>query len=85
MEFTCQRLERGRRVKTGVLLMNTGTADEPSVAAIRTYLHEFLMDPAIIGAPEFIRKRIVNHICRNRPQKTLANYEAFWTLDGSLL
>ena len=51
VEFTCQRLERGRRVKTGVLLMNTGTADEPSVAAIRTYLHEFLMDPAIIGAP----------------------------------
>lgn len=70
-------------MKTGVLLMNTGTADEPSVAAIRTYLHEFLMDPAIIGAPEFIRKRIVNHICRKRPQETLANYEAFWTPEGS--
>lgn len=70
-------------MKTGVLLMNTGTADEPSVAAIRTYLHEFLMDPAIIGAPRFIRERIVNHVCRRRPQKTLANYEAFWTPEGS--
>ena len=70
-------------MKTGVLLMNTGTADEPSIAAIRTYLHEFLMDPAIIGAPEFIRKRIVNRICRKRPQETLAKYEAFWTPEGS--
>lgn len=70
-------------MKTGVLLMNTGTADEPSIAAVRTYLHEFLMDPAIIGAPEFIRKRIVKRICRKRPQETLANYEAFWTPEGS--
>lgn len=70
-------------MKTGVLLMNTGTADEPTIAAIRAYLSEFLMDPAIIGAPEFIRKHIVNHICRNRPKRTLANYEAFWTPEGS--
>ncbi len=70
-------------VKTGVLLMNTGTADEPTVAAVSNYLREFLMDPAIIGAPAFIRKRIVNHICRNRPQRTVANYEAFWTPQGS--
>lgn len=70
-------------MKTGVLLMNTGTADEPTIPAIRTYLYEFLMDPAIIGAPEFIRKRIVNHIVRNRPQRTVKNYEAFWTPEGS--
>ncbi|MGN0072275.1 MAG: ferrochelatase [Coriobacteriales bacterium] len=70
-------------MKTGVLLMNTGTADEPTVPAIRSYLYEFLMDPAIIGAPTFIRKRIVNHILVKRPQQTLPRYEEFWTPQGS--
>ena len=70
-------------MKTGVLLMNTGTADEPTVDAVSSYLREFLMDPAIIGAPAFIRKRIVSHICRNRPKRTVANYKAFWTPEGS--
>lgn len=70
-------------MKTGVLLMNTGTADEPSVPAIRTYLDEFLMDPVIIGAPKFIRRRIVNHILVKRPQVTLPRYEEFWTPEGS--
>lgn len=70
-------------MKTGILLMNTGTADEPTVVAVRNYLREFLMDPAIIGAPEFIRKRIVNHIIRRRPERTVANYEEFWTPEGS--
>lgn len=63
--------------------MNTGTADEPTITAVRNYLREFLMDPAIIGAPKFIRKRIVNHIVRRRPERTVANYEAFWTPQGS--
>ena len=71
------------RMKTGVLLMNTGTADAPNVEAIRRYLREFLSDPAIIGAPAPIRNRIVNHIVKNRPPRTLANYEAFWTEQGS--
>lgn len=70
-------------MKTGVLLMNTGTADEPTIPAVRAYLYEFLMDPAIIGAPEFIRKLIVKHIVRNRPQRTVKNYEVFWTPEGS--
>lgn len=70
-------------MKTGVVLMNTGTADEPTVPAIRSYLYEFLMDPAIISAPKFIRKHIVNHILAKRPQNTLPRYEEFWTPQGS--
>lgn len=70
-------------MNTGILLMNTGTADEPTLPAVRNYLREFLMDPAIIGAPEFIRKRIVNHIARRRPERTIANYEQYWTPQGS--
>ena len=67
----------------GVLFINTGTVDEPTVEAVAAYLREFLMDPAIIGAPRFIRTLIVNHIIRNRPQRTVANYQQFWTPEGS--
>ena len=70
-------------MKLGVLLMNTGTADEPTVEAIARYLGEFLMDPAIISAPYFIRKPLVQHICKTRPQHTVDNYREFWTPEGS--
>ncbi len=67
----------------GVLFINTGTADEPTVDAVAAYLREFLMDPAIIGAPKFIRTLIVNHVVRNRPRRTVSNYQQFWTPEGS--
>ena len=70
-------------MKLGVLLMNTGTADEPTVEAIARYLGEFLMDPAIISAPYFIRKPLVQHICKTRPKRTVNNYREFWTPEGS--
>lgn len=70
-------------MKLGVLLMNTGTADEPTVEAIARYLGEFLMDPAIISAPYFIRKPLVQHICKTRPKRTVDNYREFWTPEGS--
>ena len=73
----------GLFVKIGVLLINTGTADAPTKEAIRPYLTEFLMDPAIIGAPLFIRRLLVKHIVKNRPERTVAHYEAFWTPEGS--
>lgn len=67
----------------GVLIINTGTPDEPTVEAIRPYLTEFLMDPAIIGAPYFVRKPLVKHIVSSRPQKTVGRYRSFWTPQGS--
>lgn len=70
-------------MKTGILLINTGTPDAPTVEAIRPYLTEFLMDPAIIGAPKFIRKPLVKHIVSKRPERTVAHYRSFWTPEGS--
>lgn len=70
-------------MKLGILLMNTGTADEPTVEAVGRYLREFLMDPAIIGAPYFVRKPLVSHIVKTRPQRTVENYRQFWTPEGS--
>lgn len=70
-------------LRTGILLMNTGTPDEPTEAAIACYLGEFLMDPDIIGAPYPIRKLIVNRICKTRPKTTVERYRDFWTEAGS--
>lgn len=67
----------------GVLLINTGTPKEPTVEAIRPYLTEFLMDPYIISAPYLVRKCLVSHIVKNRPKRTVAHYQSFWTPEGS--
>lgn len=67
----------------GILLINTGTPDAPTIEAIKPYLSEFLMDPYIIGAPYLIRKAIVAHAVAMRPKRTVKNYRAFWTPDGS--
>ena len=69
-------------MKLGVLLMNTGTADEPTVEAIARYLGEFLMDPAIIGTPCFIRRHIVNGIVKTRPRRDGGKIS--YVLDGRL-
>ena len=37
--------------KKGVLLINVGTPDEPTVKSVRDYLREFLLDPDVIDAP----------------------------------
>ena len=67
----------------GVLLINSGTPDEPEIDAIARYLDEFLMDPAIIGAPWPIRRKIVDKIIATRPAQTIEKYRAFWTEEGS--
>ena len=71
-------------MKTGVLLINTGTADAPTEDAVRAYLAEFLMDPILFTTPKFIWKRVVGHaILPNRPKRTLWRYRAVWTDEGS--
>lgn len=70
-------------MKTGILIMNTGTADEPTIEAVRRYLGEFLMDPYILGMPTPFRRMLVKHICKHRPERTVHSYEEFWTPEGS--
>ena len=45
--------------KKGVLLINVGTPDEPTVKSVRNYLREFLLDPDVIDAPYIIRQLLV--------------------------
>ena len=45
--------------RDGVLLMNVGTPDEPTVASVKTYLREFLLDPDVIDIPAPLRHLLV--------------------------
>jgi len=50
------------KFKTGVLLINLGTPDSPSVADVRKYLREFLMDARVIDIPCWLRFLFVNFV-----------------------
>ena len=67
-------------VVLGVLILNTGTPDAPTPEAIRPYLKQFLSDRNLINVPRLIWKPVLNFcILPNRPKKTAAHYQQFWT------
>ncbi|GAA4399976.1 ferrochelatase [Nibrella viscosa] len=72
--------------KTGVLLVNLGTPDSPSVPDVRKYLREFLMDGRVIDIPFIPRFLLVNGIIAPfRAPKSAKVYKAVWTENGSPL
>jgi ferrochelatase len=72
--------------KRGILLVNLGSPDSPSVSDVRKYLGEFLMDPRVIDVPWLIRAAIVyGFILPFRPRKSAEAYEKIWTEAGSPL
>ena len=72
--------------KTGVLLINLGTPDSPSVGDVRSYLSQFLNDPRVIDIPWLWRKILVNlFIVPFRAPKSAKVYRAVWTKNGSPL
>ena len=77
----------GERVGVrGVLLVNVGTPDDPSVPAVRRYLGEFLNDPRVIDLPTVWRWLLLNLIILPfRPSKSAHAYRQIWTPEGSPL
>lgn len=72
--------------KTGVLLVNLGTPDSPSVPDVRKYLREFLMDERVIDIPYLNRWLLVNLIIALfRAPKSAAIYRKVWLPEGSPL
>jgi ferrochelatase len=72
--------------KTGVLLINLGTPDAPTAAAVRPYLKEFLSDPRVVEIPRAVWWLILNGVILNlRPKKSAEKYAQIWTADGSPL
>lgn len=76
----------GQPARTGVLLCNLGTPDEPTAAATRRYLAEFLGDPRVVEIPPAAWKPILHGvILRTRPAKSAAKYQQIWLPEGSPL
>ncbi|MCL1141544.1 ferrochelatase [Shewanella gaetbuli] len=74
------------RGKSGVLLVNLGTPDEPTAPAVRRYLAEFLADPRVVEIPKLVWMIILHGIIlRVRPAKSAALYKEIWTDEGSPL
>lgn len=70
----------------GVLLINLGTPEAPTPAAVRRYLAEFLSDPRVVEIPKIIWKPILHGIIlRTRPARSAEAYAQVWTEEGSPL
>ncbi len=69
-----------------MLLINLGTPDAPTTAAVRRYLAEFLSDPRVVEIPPAAWKPILHGvILRVRPAKSAKKYAAIWGTGGSPL
>lgn len=69
----------------GILLVNLGSPDSPSVRDVRRYLNEFLMDPRVLDVAWPLRRFIVGMILLRRPKESAHAYGKIWTLEGSPL
>jgi ferrochelatase len=66
-------------MKTAVLLVQLGTPDAPTPAALRVYLRQFLSDPRVIEAPRWQWWFILNFlILPRRPKQSAAKYQRIW-------
>jgi len=72
--------------RTGVLLVQLGTPDAPTAAALRRYLREFLGDPRVVELPRIAWAPILyGFVLPLRPARSARKYAAIWTDEGSPL
>lgn len=70
----------------GVLLINLGTPDAPTPAAVRRYLNQFLSDRRVVEIPPVVWQPILKAvILTTRPAKSAHAYREIWTDAGSPL
>ncbi len=76
----------GTIASTAILLINLGTPEAPTTAAVRRYLREFLSDRRVVEIPRAIWNPILHGlVLTTRPRRSAARYAAIWTPDGSPL
>lgn len=76
----------GTPPRIGILLINLGTPQAPTAAAVRTYLREFLSDPRVVEIPRAIWWFILNGlVLTTRPKASAERYAQIWLGDGSPL
>ena len=73
-------------MKHGLLLLNIGSPDAPTISSVRRYLRVFLSDPRVIDLPVLLRLLLVYcFILPFRPRRSAEAYHAVWTPEGSPL
>jgi ferrochelatase len=72
--------------KTAVLIINLGTPESPSVADVRKFLREMLMDARVIDIPLWQRFLLINFVIAPfRALESAKGYRQLWGPQGSPL
>ncbi len=75
-----------RSGRDAVLLVNLGTPDAPTPAAVRRYLAEFLADPRVVEIPRAIWLPLLyGVIVPLRARQSAEKYASIWDAEGSPL
>ncbi len=85
---SAERLDEGRGAapKRGVLLVNLGTPEAPTEAAVRAFLEEFLSDPAVVDLAAPMRWLLLHALVLPlRSRRSARAYARVWTDEGSPL
>ena len=78
--------QEGAPGKTAILLVNLGTPEAPTAAALRPYLKEFLSDPRVVEIPRVLWWIILHLlILPFRSGQSAKKYASIWSPDGSPL
>jgi ferrochelatase len=72
-------------VSAAVVLVNLGTPQAPTPAAVRRYLAQFLWDPRVIELPRWKWWPILQAVLLIRPRRSAHAYAQIWTEAGSPL
>lgn len=80
------KLSHATPERIGIVLVNLGTPDAPTPAAVRRYLAEFLTDPRVVEIPRALWMLILHGIVlRIRPAQSAKKYASVWMNEGSPL
>ncbi|MBK9588296.1 MAG: ferrochelatase [Sphingomonadales bacterium] len=72
--------------RIGVLLVNLGSPEAPTRAAVRSYLKEFLSDRRVVEIPPLLWQPILRgFVLTTRPSRSAHAYAQIWTEEGSPL
>src|ERR1700756_910659 len=73
-------------MRRGILYCNLGTPREPTPAALRPYLREFLSDPRVVEISRALWLPVLyGQVLPLRAPRSAAKYASIWTKDGSPL
>ncbi|MFC4932503.1 ferrochelatase [Massilia sp. GCM10023247] len=76
----------GSIAQSAIVLVNLGTPDAPTRAAVKRYLKQFLSDPRVVEIPRLVWWFILNiFILPFRSGASAKKYQTIWTREGSPL